>query len=107
MGADYGKRAVRGDAGELVRREFGTDGDDLPEYRHLSDDEPGVCVGGLFGWIADVCEMTSEFGNRINESGRPHQYRRSEASGHWGGSRTIAGIRIPLEHLVRVRRDSP
>jgi hypothetical protein len=29
----------------LVRRESVADGDDLPEYRELPDDESGVCVG--------------------------------------------------------------
>lgn len=45
MGADYGDRAICRDAGELVWGESFADGDDLPEYRELSNDESGVCLG--------------------------------------------------------------
>ena len=44
MGADHRKRAIRCDAGELVRGESVADGNDLPEYREFSDDESGICV---------------------------------------------------------------
>ena len=47
MGADYRERAIRGDAGELVRGESIADGNDLSEYRELPDDESGVCVGEM------------------------------------------------------------
>src|ERR1700730_3288389 len=44
MVADHRKRAIRRDAGELVRSESVADGNDLPEYRELPDNESGICV---------------------------------------------------------------